>query len=488
VPIDRPAALRNAERFLRLGRLEEAIAEYRSVLDDQPLDWNTANALGDLYVRAGQLDQAVAHFVRTADTLAREGFVVRASALYKKILKFRPDHEYSLLRAAEIATNQGLMADARACLSSIVERRRARGDHAGVAEMTIQLASLDPADYQARAAGARARVYLGDVGGALNDLLQLAADAVSRGNPSDAIVVLREATGLEPGNLDVRARVADAYLAAGDVAQARRLAVTAHQFAAVGVAFEAAGRPDEALESWREGARLYPTDLELLRHLGGRPPHARDAELVVDTGDVRALIRTDSPGSEGAVATPSADHLAEVDLSLELETIGRADAPEVETGGASTKSEGAVTTDLEEIFEQIRDRAGRRSGDAAADEAFQRGVSLHEAGRDDEALAALQEATRAPHRRFGAASLAGRIVRDRGQQVEAVEWFERAAQAPAATREEGHALLLDLADALESIGEVARALAVCLELRADAGDFREITARVQRLSKRQARE
>jgi len=180
--------------------------------------------------------------------------------------------------------------------------------------------------------------------------------------------------------------------------------------------------------------------------------------------------------------------LAEVDLSLELETIGRADAPEVETGGASTKSEGAVTTDLEEIFEQIRDRAGRRSGDAAADEAFQRGVSLHEAGRDDEALAALQEATRAPHRRFGAASLAGRIVRDRGQQVEAVEWFERAAQAPAATREEGHALLLDLADALESIGEVARALAVCLELRADAGDFREITARVQRLSKRQARE
>ena len=97
--------------FLRLGRLEEAIAEYRSVLDDPPLDWNTANALGDLFVRAG-LDLAVAPFVRTVDTLAREGFVLRASALYKKILKFRPDHEYSLLRATEITANQGLMADA----------------------------------------------------------------------------------------------------------------------------------------------------------------------------------------------------------------------------------------------------------------------------------------------------------------------------------------------------------------------------------------
>ena len=35
-------------------------------------------------------------------------------------------------------------------------------------------------------------------------------------------------------------------------------------------------------------------------------------------------------------------------------------------------------------------------------------------------------------------------------------------------------LLFELADALEKVGEVARALAVCLELQAEAGDYEDV--------------
>jgi hypothetical protein len=41
-------------------------------------------------------------------------------------------------------------------------------------------------------------------------------------------------------------------------------------------------------------------------------------------------------------------------------------------------------------------------------------------------------------------------------------------------------LLYELADALEAVGEVERALAICMELQADAGDFRDIKQRVTR--------
>ena len=51
---DRAGTLRNAEKFLRQGKLEAAIAGYVRVVEEQPRDWNTANTLGDLYVRAGQ--------------------------------------------------------------------------------------------------------------------------------------------------------------------------------------------------------------------------------------------------------------------------------------------------------------------------------------------------------------------------------------------------------------------------------------------------
>jgi hypothetical protein len=48
-------------------------------------------------------------------------------------------------------------------------------------------------------------------------------------------------------------------------------------------------------------------------------------------------------------------------------------------------------------------------------------------------------------------------------------------------------VLYELADALESEGERARALAVWLELQTDAGSFRDVAARIDRLAKVKAR-
>jgi hypothetical protein len=69
----------------------------------------------------------------------------------------------------------------------------------------------------------------------------------------------------------------------------------------------------------------------------------------------------------------------------------------------------------------------------------------------------------------------------------AIEWFERAAEAPPTSPDEGQKVLYDLASSLEITGEVARALAIFMELQADAGSYRDVTARVSRLTKAQAR-
>ena len=76
--IDRAATLRIAEKLLRQGKLESAIAEYARVVEDQPRDWTTANTLGDLYLRVKLTDKAIEQFVRIADNLSREGFFPKA--------------------------------------------------------------------------------------------------------------------------------------------------------------------------------------------------------------------------------------------------------------------------------------------------------------------------------------------------------------------------------------------------------------------------
>ena len=65
----------------------------------------------------------------------------------------------------------------------------------------------------------------------------------------------------------------------------------------------------------------------------------------------------------------------------------------------------------------------------------------------------------------------------------AIEWLERAAEAPAPGQAEADELLYELGSILEDAGETSRALAVFLELQADAGEYRDVAARVERLAR-----
>jgi lipopolysaccharide biosynthesis regulator YciM len=105
----------------------------------------------------------------------------------------------------------------------------------------------------------------------------------------------------------------------------------------------------------------------------------------------------------------------------------------------------------------------------------------------DEAITALEEAARSPRQRFEAASMLARLRLERGETTAALEWFERAAEAPAPSADAGNALLYDLAETLEKAGEHARALAIFLELEAESGGYRDVASRIDRLSKVQAK-
>ena len=749
--IDRAATLKSAEKLLRQGKIEAAITEYLRLVDDQPRDWNLVNTLGDLYVRAGQVDKAVDQFTRIADSLSEDGFLPKASAIYKKILKLRPEHEHALLQAAEIAGSLGLFADARSYLTQIIGLRQSRGDKRGAAQARIRLGSLDPADFDSRMMAASARVEIGDVAGASRDLKEIAAELLEQGRPADAIETLREAAALTPDDGEIRQRLLDVYVASGDFARARECASTSEQLKGLAAALEAGGHEDAALEALGKAARLDPEDGELRAHLARRfvargdvqaaaqyltvetagndpqllftvaeiklrgdtpedgmaivrrlleehpdrreevallgwtigeqapeqgfrvvelaadaavagqdwasaaaalqefvtrvpnhiPALMRLVEICVDGGleatmysaqahladayiaggqaaearfiaedlvarepwdrsnlerfrralellgepDPEALIAErlsgqspfmttdlfldshefppsaphDAPKAAGPAAPPrpvapspaasapppvspvhdvepeplveprppakraakpaakppgrgDRDHFrisahtidlesilgelesppavahastesVEVDLSIVLDDIKRPQKrPE-----APAAAPAQTPSDLDGVFAHLRDDAARRSVMEEAEQQYQRGLALRDAGDIDECIVALQAASQAPRLRFVTASLLARILRDRGMNQQAVEWFEKAAQAPAPTAEEGHDLLYDLADALEKEGEIARALAVSLELQADAGAYRDVAARVDRLTKVQAR-
>ena len=80
-------------------------------------------------------------------------------------------------------------------------------------------------------------------------------------------------------------------------------------------------------------------------------------------------------------------------------------------------------------------------------------------------------------------AILGRLYQRRDDLPHAAEWLERASEAPAPSANDGRELLFDLGMILETMGETARALAVFMELQADAGEYRDVAARVERLAR-----
>jgi tetratricopeptide (TPR) repeat protein len=222
VPIDRESTLRQAEKLQLQGRLDLAIAEYVRLVEEQPRDWNSINALGDLYLRAGDVDRAVAQFVRIADHLFGEGFLPKAAAVYKKALKAQSHHEHTLLRLAEIATVQELLADARAYLRRLWELRSERGDDQGAADCLVRLATLPEADAETILTGARAAKALGDKPQAIS-LFRAAADELQKaGRDAAALDAHTQMVSIDPADVDLRRQLAGRYVAAGQLETAGR--------------------------------------------------------------------------------------------------------------------------------------------------------------------------------------------------------------------------------------------------------------------------
>ncbi len=682
-PFDREAALKSAEKALRQGRIDAAIVEYVKVVEAQPRDWNSANALGDLYVRGNQLDKGLQQFARIADHLAEEGFYPKAAALFKKILKLKPDDEYALLQSGDLAARQGTLADAKQYFQIVADRRKARGDKKGAAEIAIRLGILDPDDLEARMRAAQLAAETGDATTALREFRDVAARYEKQDRGADALGALQAAFDLDSSDDETRTRLLVAYLAGQTPDLARKVASGAGELKQVAAAYAQAGQGDRSLEVLGEVAAADPSDLEVRAGLAmayvlrgdlvtartylsaatagmdpalwitlgemeltaGRTSEGRAAikqaltldrnqaqaavvvgcrlaesnaeagyecidavaDAALEDGDYAAaavslheftirvpthlvalmrLVEICVDGnleatmyeaqaqladaylnagrgleariiSEDLVAREPwnranldrfrralvmlgeadpdaiiADRLSgdspflaseKMDLNegvsfdtpppvpepppapaakaapkskvaaVQLETFTDSDAIEIDLSDALASPPApapptaAAPRSLDQVFRGLRDESNRQSAEEAAAEQYRLALTYHEMGMTEDAIKALEGATQSPRQRFDAASMLGRLYLERKDMAHAIEWLERAAEAPAPTADAGRSLLYDLAQTLEMVGESSRALAVFVELESESGGYRDVSGHIDRLSKVQAR-
>jgi tetratricopeptide (TPR) repeat protein len=199
------------------------------------------------------------------------------------------------------------------------------------------------------------------------------------------------------------------------------------------------------------------------------PPDKSAAEAyAIDLSGILSADSLDEPQS----STRAKPESHEVDLSDILHDLH---------GEPEASKQGQPAASIENVLKELRDEAAHDSSPETAEQHFKLAGTYMEMGMQDEAMKALEVAARSSRHRFRAGAMLGKTYLQAGDRTKAIEWYGRAVEASAPSPHAHHALLYDLALLLEANGEGARALAVFLELQAEAGEYRDVSTRLEQL-------
>jgi len=191
--------LSSAEKFVQQGKLQNAISEYEKVLKADPKDLTVLNTVGDLYSRSGEQDKAADCFKNVGEAYASQGFTVKAIAMYKKLSKLKTSTE-CVLRLAELYTQQGLFNDARAQYLQVAEDFLKSGQVEQAIRIFQKTLEMDPDNVPMRVRLAEAYMRMGKKDEAWKLLTAAAESLRSKGQLAAADEILQRMLKLDPEN------------------------------------------------------------------------------------------------------------------------------------------------------------------------------------------------------------------------------------------------------------------------------------------------
>jgi len=222
--IDRLKIIEQAEKYVRLGKLKEAIQEYEKLIEDDPSDVSINNIVGDLYVRLGQTDRAIKAFERVANEYEKKSLYSQALAIIKKICRLNPSNPAYFIKMADLSARQGFIADAKQEYLRLAERFLREKNVEAAISMYEKAVKLDREDFDVRMKLAALYKLDGRSEKAVEELLEAVNYKLSQGQLDDAEKFLREIKKLSPEDTRADLKLAQVLRLKGQGSKAIELA------------------------------------------------------------------------------------------------------------------------------------------------------------------------------------------------------------------------------------------------------------------------
>jgi tetratricopeptide (TPR) repeat protein len=144
VSIDRQKVIDAAQKFAAKGQFDKAVAEYQKLVKDDPNDVRILLKIGDLQVRRGAREDAIATYSRVARGYDEQGFALKAIAVYKQILSIDPNLTELYSKLASLYVKLGLLPDALSNLETLAARYARAGQDDKLVGVVREMVEIDP--------------------------------------------------------------------------------------------------------------------------------------------------------------------------------------------------------------------------------------------------------------------------------------------------------------------------------------------------------
>src|SRR5438477_12206503 len=225
--IQRDKVIANAEKLVAKGKIDAAIKEYERILDDNPTDFNTLNRIGDLWVRINRNDEAVKVFTKIADHYSKDGFFLKAIAIYKKINKLDPSKLEVYAKLADLYAKQGLAMEAKSQYQVLADYYLKHGDPGNALAIYRKISELDPNSINVHVKLADLYSQNNQKQEALKEYDRVGRMLLKRSMLDEAVQVFKKALKIDARNVELVESLVTALLEAKDYENAQSIVDTA---------------------------------------------------------------------------------------------------------------------------------------------------------------------------------------------------------------------------------------------------------------------
>ncbi len=209
---NRNKSLTKAQKLLQKGKIQDAIKEYQQVVENDPSDVRTLLKVGDLQAKVGSVEAACDTYRRVGEHYAKDGFFLKAVAVFKQILKLDPGLIKVYLRLAELYQQLGLNSEAMKQYQIVVRHYENQGLKKESLDVLKKMAELDPENTASKVKLAELYAKEGHTEAATEQFKTVTEDLKAKRNFQDLAKVAEKMEALGLADDEMKCELSEIYL------------------------------------------------------------------------------------------------------------------------------------------------------------------------------------------------------------------------------------------------------------------------------------